>query len=242
MSTLQPDRSARRALAASAGGSPDGLNELEGKLYDCLRGLEGLPVDEDVSEAYALSRSVYRHVLNALLLVKAEIPTIASGLDMTEACITAYRDLFFDVRVFRNAFQVRTFISNLVDDDTEEFKSYNLALVEGADSLIDRYRVGEAPPPDPKVVVSRAVREFMSRSREHRGQRLTSKAAQESLRCARDAVSASSHLHNISPSTTPGQQAELQWRLALVPNDTTIPAASAPVLVTELVRSGPAPQ
>ncbi len=242
MSTLQPDRSARRALAASAAGSPDGLNELEGKLYDSLSGAEGIPVDEDVAEAYALSCSTYRHVLNALLLVKTDLATIASGLDMTEGCITAYRDLFCDTRVFRNAFQVRTYIANLVDDDSEEFKSYNLALLEGADSLIDRYRVGEAPAPDPKVVVSRVVREFLSRSREHRGKSLTSKSAQESLRCARDAVSASTHLHGIAPSTTPGQQAEAQWRLALIPNDTTIPAASAPVLVTELVRTGPAPQ
>lgn len=241
MSPPLPDRAARRVRDAIEDQSEEGLNELEGKLYVILGGLDAALVDEDVQDALALSKSPYRHVLNALLLVKADDATIAEGLDMTPASVTAYRELFFDPRVFRNAFQVRTFIANLENDESEEFKAYNHALVEGAEALIDRYRVGEAPPPDPQVVVSRAVREFISRSREHRGRSLSSKVAQESLRCARDAVGASAQLHSIAPGKTRAQEANDQLKIALEVRDTTIAAADSPVPINELIRSGPLP-
>lgn len=208
------------------------------ELYHVCCGSLDVPISVEVADALDIYESPYRHVLNALLLIKTPDNVVVEGLGMSDATLTAYKHLFFDVSVFRHVFAARTYVNALQDDGTPEFSAYHYALTEGPLALISRYRVGDGPPLDPLIVAADMMREFTLRAREHRGASLNSKIAQNSLRSARNAVDSAVALRGMQPKSG-GQSAAQRLEFVLLNGGNTITAEDSPVPVQELLRSGP---
>ena len=235
MSTLRPDARARRVAEALRNGEPPPDDAWDAALYGVLNQDEN--PDEDVSVAFDIFEGPEHHVLDALLLVRAEPESVCEALGLSARALDAYRTLFFDPSVFRHAFAARRYIAS-VRDSSEEYKAYDLAIHEGADVLLSRYRVGEPAPPDPMKTAQRVMAEFALRSREHRGRTLTSRVAQEALKAGRAAIDAAATVRSMQPKNG-GDSAALRFELALTTANHTVPAAEAPVPPSELVRTGP---
>lgn len=236
MSTLRPDARARRVAEAFRGGEPPPEDALDAALYAVLSGAEA--VDDDVAVALDLYEGPEHHVIDALLLVRAEPEAVCEALGFGARVLEVYRTLFFDPGAFRHAFAARRYVAS-VKDSTEEYRAYELAIHEGPEALLDRYRVGEAPPQDPIKTAQKVMAALALRAREHRGRPLTSRLAQEALKAGRAALDAAATVRGMQPKNG-GDTAALRFELALTTQNHTVPAAAAPVPVVELVRSGPA--
>lgn len=236
MSRLRPNaRALRIAQAVENGeGAPEGALEIA--LYGVLRGeaAEGEPVQE----ALDIYEGKERHVLDALLLTNTDVATVKEGLRLRDEVLTAYQHLFFDTKVFQNVFSARRYVASLVDDGSDEFRAYELALTQGGVVLLDRYRIGEGPPLDPLQLTQNVLRELSSRSREHRGKPLSTITARESLKAARGALDAATNLRAMQPKNG-GESATMRLELALSTRNHTVTAEESPVPVGELVRTGP---
>jgi hypothetical protein len=164
--------------------------------------LHDYKVAPDVQEAYSLYEDEEaRHVLNALLLFDAEPARIKNALRLGEHTLEAYCVYFFDKRVFPHVFAARRFLKDLSEQLTKEHREiYELALQEGPERLLDRYRIGSAPIPKPEQVLEEMMRETHSRAFEHRGKPITSKTAETSFRWGRAATATAQAIlqHNIA--------------------------------------------
>lgn len=208
---------------------------MEAALYAVLD--EKPDADEHVATARELYEGAEHHVLDALLLVRADPELICDGLNLDRRVLDAYQALFFDVKVFRHAFAARRYVASLADG-TEEYKAYELAIDEGPEALLDRYRLTEAPAADPIRTTQKLLGTFALRAREQKGRALTTRHAQEALKAGRAALEAASALRAMLPKNG-GDTASLRFELALLAEDPTVPAAQAPVPLAELVRDGP---
>lgn len=235
MTTLSPDARARRIAAAFRNGEVRPEDPLDGALYDVLAKAE--TIDEDVAVAWDLYEGPEHHVLDALLLVRANIDDMCEALGLTAKVVEAYRALFFDTNVFKHAFAVRRYIGS-IQDTVSETSAYQLALQEGADAVLDRYRVSEPPPADPIKTAQKVMTALAARAREHRGRPLTSKYAQEAIKAGRVALDAANVVRGMQPKNG-GDSAALRFELALTTKNHTIPATESPVPLAELVRTGP---
>lgn len=240
MSSLRPDARVRGVTATVRAGGPPPEDELDRALYLARHPAPDQPPDPHALDALAIYDGPYRHVLDALLLVGAPEDEICLGLELPPEVYRIYTRGCFDRAVFRNGFALRQYVRDLRDDGTEEFKSYDLALTEGYEALLDRYRVTEWPDLDPKRAVMRLAREFLLRSREHRNLRLTNPVARESLKAARAAMDACAQLHAMTGQKSKDASAVEELRIALQPRELTQPADSPEIVVAELVRTGPA--
>lgn len=165
-------------------------DEIERELYLLLAGqpASNAGVRERVETAYDLFEGEARHALNALILCDAKPEEVSQALELGEGVFETYGALFFDRRHFRNVFDIRAFVKKIPQDDADVIEVYRLAVTEGAGRLLDRYRVKEAPPPTADQVLGDMMRETHSRSFEHRGRAITSRAAQESFKWGRAAA------------------------------------------------------
>lgn len=171
------------ALAEKTGVEPP-TDALDLALFRVLRGQADDPV---VTTAYEIFRSSYRHVMDALSLCVAKDTEVEAALELREGVYAVYRTLFFDRAVFGSVFAMRQYVQQLrITKDEREI--YELALVEGAPRLLDRYRLTPRTAPDPQVVLEDMMGEAHSRAFEHRGKPLTSKVAQESFKWGRAAA------------------------------------------------------
>mgnify|MGYP000853273605 CR=1 FL=1 len=235
MSTLRPDARARRVAEAFRSGEPPPEDPLEAALYAVLSG--DVETDVDLVVALDLYNGDEHHVIDALLLVRAEAPLVCEALGLAPRVLEVYRALFFDPDVFKHAFAARRYVAS-VRDTTEEYRAYELAIQEGPEVLLDRYRVAEPPPPDPVKTAQKVMASLAVRAREHRGRPLTSRHAQEALKVARAALDAAATVRSMQPKNG-GDTAALRFELALTTQNHTVTAAESPVPVGELVRSGP---
>jgi hypothetical protein len=238
MSLLRPDNRGARAIQAALSGEDPPADVISVTLYHYLAATEGADVNEDVVTAYEIYATPYRHVLDALLLIKTEDAQISAALGLSDTTLAAYKHLFMDVSVFKHVFAVRHFIQHIPPDSTQEFKSYDLAVTEGAEALLSRYRLGEAPELDPVALTSGMMREFASRAREHRNQPLNSKVAQNALRSAKNAVESAVALKGMQPKNG-GQTAASLLDIALRNEPGVLTADQAPVPLGEIVMTGP---
>lgn len=240
MSSLRPDARVRGVTASARAGDPLPEDPLDRALYFARHPDPPEPPDPHVQDALGIYDGPYRHVLDALLITKAPHAEICQALDLPEEVLRVYAAACFDVSVFRHAFALRHYVRTLPLDDSEEAKSYELALAEGYDALLDRYRVSDWPDLDPKKATMRLAREFLLRSREHRGVPLTSPVAKESLRVAKVALEACAQIHAMTADRDKGKRLSEELRLALQPCELTHAVDEGPVPVGELVRTGPA--
>jgi hypothetical protein len=236
--TTRPDARGRRIRGLADARTPP-EDPADRALYDILID-EGAAEDDDLSVALALYRGNEHHVLDALLLVQAKDETIAEGLAISQDVVAQYRTFFFDVTVFKHVFAARQYVKALPEEPCDEFKAYELALHEGADALLARYRLGDLPPVDPVKATERSLAELHLRSREHRGLPLTSKTAQESLKCARAVVEASSALRNMQPKGG-GLSAAQELITVLQAAEHTVRMEQLDIAPEDLVRTGPVP-
>lgn len=171
------------ALAEKTGVEPP-TEALDLALFRVLRGNKD---DSVVATAYEIFRSSYRHVLDALSLCLAKESEVEAALELRPGVYAVYQTLFFDRAVFANVFAMRQYVQGLrLTKDEREI--YELALVEGAPRLLDRYRLAPRTAPDPQSVLEDMMGEAHSRAFEHRGKPLTSKVAQESFKWGRAAA------------------------------------------------------
>lgn len=187
--------------------------------------LAGQPASDEslralVETAFDLFQGEGRHALNALILCDANAKDVEDALELGPGVYATYGVLFFDRGYFRNVFDIRSFVRNLPKDDPEVLEVYRLATIEGAPRLLDRYRVKEAPAPSPDRVLGDMLKETHSRSFEHRGRTITSRAAQESFKWGRAAAQTAL---SVKQSTTSDQVggALAALKLALTTDDTT---------------------
>jgi hypothetical protein len=173
------------ALAANTGAEPPEEPHVRA-LFRLLRGQDA--DDVGVGAAYTIFRSPYRHVMDALSLCAARDVEVESALELKPGVYAVYRKLFFDRRVFTSVFDMRMYVQRLRLSE-EERDIYNLAFQEGANRLLDRYRVAPRPAPDPQIVLEDMLGEAHSRAFEHRGRPITSKVAAESFKWGRAAAS-----------------------------------------------------
>jgi len=209
-------------------------------LYGLLIGNEASEEDDDLNVALSLYRGNEHHVIDALLLVQAKDESIVEALGVTQGVVAHYRSFFFDVTVFKHAFAARHYVRSLPEESNEEFKSYDLAIHEGADSLLARYRLGELPPVDPVKLTERALAELNLRTREHRGRPLTSRTAQESLKCVRATIEGSSALRGMQPKGG-GLSAAQELITVLQAAEHTVRMEQLDIAPEDLVRNGPVP-
>jgi len=241
MLQTRPDARARgvhqRVGAQSPPDDPD-----ERALYEIMQ-------DRAVDEAYAplevaweLARGPEHHVLDALLIARVPDEAICEALQVPAETVKHYRSFFFDVTVFRHVFAARRYVKSLPNDGSEEYKSYDLALNEGGDNLLNRYRLGDAPLPDMSVLQGRMIVELASRAREHRGVPLTNRKSVESLRCATKAMDgASARATATAKAGSSGASSERALIMALVSMEHTVKADALGVNVNDIVQTGPVP-
>lgn len=237
---LRPDP-ARRArqvetLVALGGGPPP--DPLERALWRVLRN-EDADEDQHIREAWELWCSPYRHVLDAALITHATPDMLTEALGLSTDTLAAYAVLCFDRRAFPHVFAARDYVRSIPFDNTEEYKSYELALMEGPEPLLDRYRLGDAPAPTPEKVMERALAEQYSRAREHRQRPLSNRIAQESLKLNRSMADTAAQLAEAKRLAKGAGDRTTALILALTQVDSTVPSAASPVPVQELVRTGP---
>lgn len=198
-------------------------------LFRLLRGQDA--TDAMVSAAYTIFRSPYRHAMDALCLCAARDNDVDSALELQPGVYAVYRKLFFDRRVFTSVFDMRMYVQRLRLTE-EERGIYNLAFQEGAQRLLDRYRVSARPALDPQVVLEDMLGEAHSRAFEHRGRPITSKVAVESFKWGRAAASTAlamkqsmsanrvaSALEQLEFALTSEDQTKAPEELGINPND-----------------------
>jgi hypothetical protein len=171
------------ALAEKKDAEPP-ADPLDLALFNILRGQTD---NQIVATAYEIYRSPYHHVMDALCLCAANATEVESALELREGVYAVYQTLFFDRTVFNSVFAMRQYVEQLQLTKNER-EIYELALIEGATRLLDRYRLKPRPALDPQVVLEDIMNEAYSRAFEHRGKPITSKAAQESFKWGRAAA------------------------------------------------------
>lgn len=200
----------------------------------------GEEVDDDLRVALSLYQGPEHHVIDALLLVQVKDELLAEGLGIAPGVVAHYRSFFFDVTVFPHVFAARKYVRTLPEEGCDEFRSYELALHEGPDALLARYRLGELPPVDPLRATERALAELSLRGREHRGMPLTSRTAQESIKCLRATIDGSAALRAMQPKGG-GLSAAQELITVLQAAEHTVRMEQLNIAPEELVRTGPVP-
>lgn len=241
-----PDARARRVERVFAAGGAPPADDRERRYYDYLRrtantdtpyGSDSEPYDTTIDEAVEIHNSPARHVMDALLLVNAPPDEVCTALLLRREVYDLYAALWFDTSTFRNGFARRYYAHHVPQDDSDEWRAYQLALIEGHEALLNIYRIGDPPPVDPKVMVSRMTYEIASRARAHRGRPLTSDTARTALGLARSAISGSATMAQLTPNNE--LSAKQMLRIELLSGQYTVKATDSPVPLNELVRTGP---
>ncbi len=165
-----------------------------------FRVLKGQRDNAVVSTAYDIFRSPYRHVMDALCLCSAKDAEVEKCLELRPGVYAVYQTLFFDRAVFTSVFAMRHYVETL-HLTREERDVYEVALVEGAGRLLDRYRMTERPPLEPQVVLEDMMGEAYSRAFEHRGKPLTSKTAEAAFRWGRAAAATAATIKTTAQGT-----------------------------------------
>jgi hypothetical protein len=185
-----PDHVGLRVTAeAQTNDAPIGDHPFEVPLFYLVK--TGSCHSPDVEEAYSIYiTDEQRHVIDAALIAKASDEDLRTELSIGPTVMAAYRHLFFDRTVFRHDLDVATYIHQLEIED-EVRSIYTCAVQQGADVLLAKHHIGPRAPLDPKEVLRRTLAAFYERSQAHRGEQITSEAARESLKWAKEAVNAS---------------------------------------------------
>lgn len=200
----------------AAGASPP-EDPHEAALYALLRGQRA--PDETVETAYWIFKSSYKHAMDALVLCSTPDKEVEHNLELAPGVYEVYKKLFFDRSVFDSVFAMRGYVSGLTLTD-EEAAIYQLALQEGPQRLMDRYRVGPRKAPDPQTVLEDMLGEAHSRAFEHRGRAITSRVATESFKWGRAAASTALAMKQAASSGRLASALE-QLEFALTSDDQT---------------------
>lgn len=200
-----------------------------------FRILRGQPDDPVVTTAYELHVSSYRHVMDALCLCSAKDTEVEEALELPRGVYAVYRTLFFDRSVFGSVFSMREYVQRL-RISKEDREIYELALVEGAPRLLDRYRLTPRATPDPQTVLEEMMGEAHGRAFEHRGKPITSKVAQESFKWGRAAAATAAA---IKASTTANRVSDALATLefALTSKNSTKTPEELGVTRDEIIKS-----
>lgn len=176
-----PDQRARRIIAAAHDGLDEEIVEpLERELFHFVK--TGSTASAEIQQACDLYWDIeFRHVMNALFLSGGLISSVASGLSIAEATLSAYRYLFFDPDVFPHNLAKTRYVKRL--ECSDEYRAlYELAIERGPSELIERFRIGARPRLEPETLIYDAMADMWSKFLMHRGFTVTSDTAKEALR------------------------------------------------------------
>lgn len=168
----------------------------------------------DVEDAYGVYFTPeYRHVVDALLLGKASDGDVCSSLDLAPNVLSVYRHLFFDRAVFGHALEAHAYARG-VPCSEEERQHYLVAVQQGPSVLVDKFRIGDRPPPDSKAFMREVLADLMSCFRQHRGRDISTPIAQAAFRLAPDILRYAAAMNQSGPGAR-AEEAAKAIRLAL---------------------------
>lgn len=168
----------------------------------------------DVEDAYGVYFTpAYRHVLDALILGKASDGEVCAALDFAPNVLSVYRHLFFDRSVFNHALAAHAYANNVICSEVER-QHYLTAVQQGPSSLVEKFRIGDRPPPDVKAFMREVMTDLMIGFRQHRGHDITTPTAQAALRLAPEILRYAASMSQTGPSAR-AEEAAKAIRLAL---------------------------
>jgi hypothetical protein len=203
----------------------------EAALHELLR--SGTCPNTEVGYAYELFRiENHRAAVDAFLLAKVDLQTIAATLEIPAPVLEAYRHLFLDTDVFRNRLELTSFASSY-EGSAYAAELVRTAVVTGLDYLL--WAFGKPSKDiDNRVVVRRTMVDAYFRGMAHRGNPVTSPTAREALRWWDTAVGNAQTLEKLDPQAARSTFDEL--RLVLDKKDETISADASPVPLQDIIH------
>lgn len=212
MKRRPPDHRAQAVLA-----SPDDKNwedPRESALFHFVKSGGRDVIIGDVEDAYGVYFTpAYRHVIDALLLGKASDGEVCSALDLAPNVLSVYRHLFFDRSVFGHALEAHAYANTVPCTDSER-QHYLTAVQQGPSALVEKFRIGERPPPDVKAFMREVMSDLMVGFRQHRGHDIASPIAQAAFRLAPEILRYASSMSQAGPGAR-AEEAAKAIRLAL---------------------------
>lgn len=122
-----------------------------------------------------------RAILRGLLFSGAPASVIAEISGESADCVYAYKELFFDLEVFRNTLLKVAYIRSLPQDtESEKFEKQMLSWGHYLGAEYIAWKIGvDRSAQDPSEAVNGVLKDSMWRSKEHRMSHITSAEAKE---------------------------------------------------------------
>ncbi len=222
MPRMSPDFRGLAAIQAATDGQAtfESDDPREASLFHLVKSQHATQLD--VEEAFLLySNDDYRHVMNALILANASDALISTSLEISFLVTSAYKWLFFERSVFRHVLDIRTWVTELTEPESEERKIYMVTILQGPEALAEKFAIGRRPNIDPKDALQDILTSLYARAQEHRGLKITDPIAQASLRTAKDAAAVAALLIDKGGQQVKHALEDLKTALTLETKDLT---------------------
>jgi len=229
-----PDHRARRILGAAHDHADCPSDDpLERDLFHLVK--NDTCASPDVRTAADLyADPEYRHIIDALLLAKAEAGAVEASLWLPATAYQTYGYLFFDTTSFGHALAATRYVQRLEVPPTVR-ELYQLALDRGPTTILDRYRIGERPRLDPERVMYEVLGDAYAKFLTHRGLAANHEVAKEALRWGHTAMRAAEALGDAARDASRATNAWDDLRIALRVTDLTKKPSDLDIDVTDLV-------
>lgn len=209
--------------------SPPPADMVMASLYMLLTGAPSTP---DVSYAWDLfQESDHRAQLDAFLLAKAPLDLVSRVLGIPLPVMEAYSYLFLDMGALRNRLEVLSYAA-AYDGPASAKELIKTALTIGLEYLL--WTHGVSPELEPRTVVRRTMVDAFYRGMAHKGNSLATNITKEAHRWWSLAIRNAEILEKLDPRAT--RDAYESLRIALESRDDTVPAALAPVPVSDMMH------
>jgi hypothetical protein len=194
--------------------------------------LTGAPATPDVQYAWDLFRvDEHRAQLDAFLLAKAPLDLVSRVLSIPLPVMEAYSHLFLDMSALRNRLEILSYAA-AYDGPASAKELIKAAMSIGLEYL--HWLHGVSPEVEPSTVVRRTMVDAFYRGMAHKGNALSTNIAKEAHKWWGMAIRNAELLEKLDPKAT--QDAYESLRIALESRDDTVPAALAPVPLSEMMH------
>lgn len=199
-----------------------------------MRGLRGEKVPEEL--AYALDKfrmSYQRTVLNALFIGGATTEQIHQATEIPFKAIAAYGEYIFDITVFRDLLERRSWVVSMQGHLTvEEGKILMAALTTGVRYLI--WMLSGRGSYTPAEVLRQTMNDAQFRSLAHRSATINSDVSKEAHQWARTAERLARSVNAVDPQDN--EEARKQLFIALNHEDDTVDEESSGIPKADILH------
>lgn len=191
--------------------------------------------DEINSESFSYAESIYnsehkREILEAFLLTKEKIESIAKVLDVPEDVVTLYSKYFFDVTVFKDKLDIEEYIESYESDYGKNLKLCAMTL--GPEFLKFRYGYDESKLDIPSILRS-IIESANVLSLAAKINPLNSTTSREARQWMATAIKAIETYTRVSPRMKKDDDA---WTIVLTQKDDTISSENSDITTNDLVH------